>query len=383
MEASETLAPLRVLGLMSGTSADGVDAVLARFAPAGGRLAWEVVARHSQAYAPELRARLLAAMKPETSDVVALTQLHTEVGEVYAGVARAVQAAHPVDLVALSGQTVYHIPRVEARRGWRTRSTLQLGEAAFVAEGCGLPVVADFRQSDMAAGGQGAPMVSFGDLQLFAERGRARAVHNLGGISNLTFLPASGDPEEVFAFDTGPASCLIDEAAKRDFGLDFDDEGALAARGEVDEAVLASLLAHPYFEQGLPKTTGREVFTLSEFAVELEGLEGHDLLATLTALTAESVARAYRDFVPPVDDILVAGGGAHNRTLMAGLRARLGGSVRSFEEVGWQSRDREALAFAVMAYYAWHGLPNTLPKATGARRAVVAGKLLRPWRGPG
>ncbi|MDQ3460656.1 MAG: anhydro-N-acetylmuramic acid kinase, partial [Deinococcota bacterium] len=234
---------------------------------------------------------------------------------------------------------------------------------------------------DMAAGGQGAPMVAFGDLKLFAEPGVARAVHNLGGISNLTYLPADGDPGGVFAFDTGPASCLIDEAVKRDFDRDFDAGGALAARGEVHERVLAALLAHPYLSQGLPKTTGREVFTLSEFGAELKGVGGHDLLATLTAFTAESIARAYRDFVlaEGLDEVLVAGGGAHNDTLLEMLRARLELPVRSFEELGWRAKDREALAFAVMAYYAWHGLPNTLPRATGARRPVIAGKLSRPW----
>ncbi len=375
------LARMNVLGVMSGTSADGVDAVLARLEEHAGSLRWEVLARHSEDYAPELRTRILDAMGPESSDVVGLTQLHAELGEAYARAVNTVQETHHVDLVAISGQTVYHIPRLEPARGWRTKSTLQLGEASLVTEGCRLPVVSDFRQSDMAAGGQGAPMVAFGDLKLFAEPGVARAVHNLGGISNLTYLPADGDPGGVFAFDTGPASCLIDEAVKRDFDRDFDAGGALAARGEVHERVLAALLAHPYLSQGLPKTTGREVFTLSEFGAELKGVGGHDLLATLTAFTAESIARAYRDFVlaEGLDEVLVAGGGAHNDTLLEMLRARLELPVRSFEELGWRAKDREALAFAVMAYYAWHGLPNTLPRATGARRPVIAGKLSRPW----
>jgi anhydro-N-acetylmuramic acid kinase len=237
----------------------------------------------------------------------------------------------------------------------------------------------------MAAGGQGAPMVAFGDLKLFSAPSVARSVHNLGGISNLSYLPADGDSDGVFAFDTGPASCLIDEAAARDFGLDFDRDGALAARGRVDATALERLLAHPYLSQGLPKTTGREVFTLSEFAADLAGLAGHDLLATLTAFTSESIARAYRDFVLPggLDEILVAGGGAHNKALLAGLRARLTVPVRTFEDMGWRAKDREALAFAVMAYYAHHGLPNTLPRATGARHPVIAGKLSRPWQGDG
>ena len=370
------LPPLHVLGLMSGTSCDGVDAVLARLERRDGVLLWEVRARASLEYPPELRGRLERALHPDTSDVVLLTQLHAEVGAVYAGVAGEMMQTERVDLVALSGQTVYHIPRVDEARGWRTVSTLQLGEAAFVAERCGVPVVSDFRPSDLAAGGGGAPLVAFGDLQLYARPGAARAVHNLGGISNLTYLPADGDPAKVTAFDTGPANCLLDEAAKRYFGLDFDEGGRLAARGRVNEGVLAQLLGHPYFGLEPPKTTGRELFTLREFE-EVLALSPEDVLATLTAFTAKSVARAYRDFVlpRPLDEILVAGGGALNPTLMRGLRERSGVPVKTFEELSWHSKDREALAFAVMGYFASYGLPNTLPHATGARRAVVAGKL--------
>lgn len=370
------LPPLNVLGLMSGTSCDGVDAVLVRLERVRGGLEWTVLHRLSTPYPESLRERLLEALKPETSDVARLTQLHAEVGEVYAQVACEVKGAHPVDLVALSGQTVYHIPRVDPARGWHTVSTLQLGEAARVAERTGVPVYSDFRQSDMAAGGQGAPMVSFGDLVLFHQPGRARSVHNLGGISNLTYLPADGDPEGVFAFDTGPANCLLDEAAKREFGLEYDQNGRLAVQGRVHEGVLERLMAHPYLELPPPKTTGREVFTLAEFEGALGGLAGHDLLATLTAFTAASVAKAYRDFVLPrgLDEIILAGGGAHNGTLVGMLKERLEVPVTTFEERGWRSRDREALAFAVMAYFAHFGLPNTLPSATGAKRAVVAGK---------
>ena len=368
---------------MSGTSCDGVDAVLTYLERRDGALLWEVRARRSLEYPPELRGRLERALHPDTSDVVLLTQLHAEVGGVYAGVAHEVMQTERVDLVALSGQTVYHIPRVDASRGWRTVSTLQLGEAAFVSERCGAPVVSDFRPSDLAAGGGGAPLVAFGDLQLYAKGGAARAVHNLGGISNLTYLPADGDPAGVLAFDTGPANCLLDEAAKRYFGLDFDEGGRLAARGRVDEGMLARLLDHPYLSLKPPKTTGRELFALREFEDVLEPHAPEDILATLTAFTAASVARAYRNFVLPraLDEILVAGGGALNPTLMHFLRERLEVPVKTFEELGWRSKDREALAFAVMGYFTLHGLPNTLPHATGARRAVVAGKLSGLTRG--
>ena len=245
------LAALNVLGVMSGTSLDGIDAVLVRLEQTKDKLHWQVLDRESIPYHPSLRERLHQAIKPETSNIVLITQLHAEVGLAYAEIVSSVQARNNLDLVALSGQTVYHIPRIDEARGWHTISTLQLGEAAIVAERCKTIVISDFRQSDMAAGGQGAPMVSFGDFKLFSEAGKARAIHNLGGISNLTYLPASGNPDEVFAFDTGPANCLIDEAVKRYFGLEYDEAGKLAASGRVDNNVLAELMKHPYFETSL------------------------------------------------------------------------------------------------------------------------------------
>lgn len=364
---------------MSGTSLDGIDAVLVRFAGAERGLEWEVLARAFHAYSPDLQAGLQNALRPDTSDVLLLTQLHTEVGHAYADLVASVQSEHKVDLVALSGQTVYHIPQVDEAMGWRIPSTLQLGEASIVTERCGVNVYSDFRQGDMAAGGQGAPLVSFGDLQLFQQPGMNRAVHNLGGISNLTYLPASGDPGAVFAFDTGPASCLINEAMQRHYGLDFDEDGQRAATGQVATAVLAELLQHPYLKQALPKTTGRELFTLAEIEKEvaLSQLAADDLVATLTAFSAASVADAYQRYVLPLglDEVIVAGGGALNPTLMDGIRSRLDVPVKTFNELGWNPKDREALAFGVMAYFARHGLVNTLPSATGARKAVIAGKL--------
>ncbi len=375
------LPALNVLGVMSGTSLDGIDAVLVRLEEQRGKLYWQVLDRESAVYTPELRERLHQVIKPETSNIVLVTQLHAEVGLAYAEIVSKVQARNNINLVALSGQTVYHIPKIDEARGWHTVSTLQLGEAAIVTECCKTMVISDFRQSDMAAGGQGAPMVSFGDFKLFSEAGKARAIHNLGGISNLTYLPANGNSNDVFAFDTGPANCLIDEAVKRYFGLEYDQSGTLAALGRVDNNVLAELMQHPYLGQPLPKTTGRELFTLSEIekSISFDSLSPPDMIATLTAFSAESIAKSYQDFVLPkdLDEILVAGGGALNPTLMAMLRERLPTPIKTFEEAGWHSKDRESLAFAVMGYFAYYGLPNTLPSATGANYATVAGKMSR------
>lgn len=381
---SNQFEPMNVLSVMTGTSLDGADAVCARLHDRDGQLHWDVLHRDQLPYPADLRQRLTASLNPATSDVLTITQAHHQVGAHWAELCAQVAAVVKPDLVALSGQTIYHVPRVEPERGWQVKSTLQIGEAALTLERLGVPVISDFRQSDMAAGGEGAPMVPFGDLKLYGEAGVNRAVHNLGGISNLTFLPADLDPGKVIAFDTGPANCLIDEAAERFLGQQLDRDGAAAARGTVNTELLARLLAHPYLQLPAPKTTGREVFTLDVILPETgsaelaAGLSSDDLIATLTAFTAHSVALAYSQLPVQPDELLVAGGGSFNPVLMRKLKELLPFPVRTFSEAGLDARDREALAFAVMAYYGCHGHANTLPSATGARHAVVAGKLLRP-----
>jgi len=384
---------MNVLGVMSGTSMDGADAVLAHFSGGGDRpFAWSVTARGSAPYPSELRARLGRAITPGGADAVELTLLHAELGEHAAELVaqmaeRAQRAGQRVDLVVLSGQTVWHEPRADAARDVRIPATLQLGEPARVVARTDLPVVSDLRQADLAEGGQGAPLVPFGDLLLYGQEGVARAVHNLGGIGNLTWLPPDLDPRHVAAFDTGPANCLLDELAWSKAGLDRDDGGRLAAAGRVDDAVLARLMAHPYLRLQPPKTTGREAFNLRELAESgLASLPTEDALATATAFTVASTAHAYREHLLAggarrLDQVWLAGGGAKNPTLVAGLKAALtvlGARVSTFEEHGMDSADREALAFAVMGYEAWHGRVNTLPSATGARRAAVAGRISRP-----
>lgn len=381
---SKTLEPLNVLSVMTGTSLDGADAICARISASQGRLDWEVLHREHLPYPDDLRSRLQDSLSPERSDVLTITQLHHEVGAHWAELCARVARVESADLVALSGQTIYHVPRVEPERGWHVKSTLQIGEAALTLERLGVPVISDFRQSDLAAGGEGAPLVSFGDLKLYGQAGRDRAIHNLGGISNLTYLPGSLDPDAVIAFDTGPGNCLIDEAAERLLGRPFDEDGAAGARGTVNTDLHGRLMRHPYLQLELPKTTGREVFTLDVLLAETntaelaETMNADDLLATLTAYTAHTVAHAYSQLPSAPEEVLVAGGGSFNPTLMRMLKEQLPFPVRTFTDAGLDARDREALAFAVMAYYGWHGHPNTLPAATGARHSVIAGKLLQP-----
>lgn len=402
------LPPLVVLGVMSGTSLDGVDTVTVRLERNGGRLAWDVLDRSATSYPAELRERLKAAIDPARSGIVLITELHQLVGQFYAQVVGAAQEAsvgrsadvasgalsatgahaHAIDLVALSGQTIFHIPRPDPERGWTTKSTFQIGEAAVVTETCRVTTVAEFRQSDIAAGGQGAPLVSFSDHLLYSQPGVGRAVLNLGGIANFTYLPVDGDAAGVVAFDTGPASCIIDEAMQRFLGEERDEGGRVASAGAVDSAGLQRLLNDPYFALTIPKTTGREVFYL-DAALKRGWPSGDlpatpDLVATLTALTALSVAAAAAvELVPRgLDEVLVAGGGARNDELMRQLRDLLPVPTRTFAELGFDDKDRETLAMAVMGYMALNGEPNVLPSATGARGPVVAGKIGRP-AGPG
>jgi anhydro-N-acetylmuramic acid kinase len=355
---------VKVLGIMSGTSADGADLVLARLEGRPPSLTWSVLEHRAEPYPVALRSRVLAALYAR-SNTQELAVLHHDLGRFYAEAAQGF--AGQAELVALHGQTVWHQP---------LEATLQIGEAAHLASQLRVPVVADFRPADLALGGEAAPLVAYPDLLLYGQEGVRRAVHNLGGISNLTYLPGL-DARGVFAFDTGPANCLIDEAAQR-LGQSFDPAGQLSRQGRVDSDKLSAWLAHPYFRRPPPKSTGREIWTFNH--LEAEGLRPHDLLATTTALTAQSIVQAYRDFVLPLglDEVWIAGGGVYNQALLEQIRAGLGVPVYTFEERGHDSRVREALAFAVLGYLRHLGLPNVLPRVTGARQAAVAGKISLP-----
>ena len=381
----------RVLGLMSGTSLDGIDAVLIELpgypalgspgqppALTGHAPRLNILAHRAAPFADDLRAALLSAGRNE-ANTSQIAQLNVQVGEALAEVAA--ELAGNADLIASHGQTIYHIPRLDASLGWHTRTTLQIGEAAIIAERTGKPVVADFRPADLAAGGQAAPLVPFADRILYAEAGVRRAIHNLGGISNLTYLPGLIE-SGVIAFDTGPANALIDEAAAL-VGQRYDADGRLGASGHVHEHLIQSWLEDPYFRLPPPKSTGRERWTLGQMPGASD-LTTVDLAATVTAFSARSIAGAYQRFVLPLglDEIVVAGGGAYNPTLMAQLKAALTPiGVQTFEERGWNAAAREAAAFAVLGYFAYQGWRNTLPHTTGARHAVIAGKLSRPYLG--
>jgi anhydro-N-acetylmuramic acid kinase len=377
---------VRVIGLMSGTSLDGIDAALVDVEGSGTEdVRIRVLHALTLSYADARRTAIHDAIVAGSAE--ALCDLHADLGEWLAEAALAVCAGAGIEIatvhaVGSHGQTVWHRPPAEGRRG----ATLQLGDAATIAERTGRPVVSDFRTRDIAAGGQGAPLVPWTDQLLFAVPDRTRALQNLGGIGNVTRVPPRGSPEPVFAFDTGPANSLIDAAVELATGgrHRFDRDGRLAARGRVDGALLTELLRHPYFAAEPPKSTGREEFgrpfveRLAE-AMQPEGdQDWMDLVATLTELTARTVADAYHRWVIPrgVDEVVLTGGGARNPVLAARIRALL----HPLPVVDGAALDvdpdfKEAVAFAVLAWAHLRGIPANLPSATGAAGPRVLGSL--------
>jgi anhydro-N-acetylmuramic acid kinase len=377
---------LRVAGLMSGTSADGVDVAICDVRP--GRA--DLLAFATVPYPRRVREAVFRLFDPAAGRIDDLCHLNFALGEVFADALLKTAARHgialrTIDLVGSHGQTVCHLPQGR-REGRRTvRSTLQIGEPSVIAERTGLVVVADFRPRDVAAGGQGAPLVPHADHFLFRHPRRTRAVQNIGGIANVTFLPAGGGLKDVRAFDTGPGNMVMDRLAWRASAgrLRFDRDGRMAAAGRADPRLLAALLAHPYFRRRPPKSTGREVFGAA-YADRLydrgrrAGLSPRDILATASALTAESIARAYRRFLPRMPgEVILCGGGARN----AGLVGRLGrllapAEVKVMDEFGIPAKAKEAVSFAILAWATVRGRPANVPSATGARRPVVLGKVV-------
>lgn len=388
----------RVVGMMSGTSVDGVDAALVEISQEGGKTRAKLAAFESKPYPGSVRERVFALFDPRNATVDRVGYMNFLLGELYAKAALSVIAAAgltpaQVDLIGSHGQTIWHEPNPCGDDGFPVRYTVQIGEGAVIAQRTGIPTVSDFRVADMAAGGQGAPLVPFSEYLIYRREDESILLQNVGGIGNMTVMPAGARPEDVFAFDTGPGNMIIDAVVSAVTGgaQTYDEGGRIAARGKVCGELLTLLEREPYYSQPLPKTTGRELFGTQYTARILDwqrahGLSDEDLTATVTDLTAWSIADAYTRYALPrcrAAELIVGGGGGYNKTLLSFLRARfapLGVRVRTQEELGFSSEAKEAVAFALMADRFALGEPNVLPSVTGASAAAVMGKLSLPGK---
>lgn len=379
---------MKVVGLMSGTSGDGVDAALVDIRGSGHALKVKPLAFVSCPYPADLQQRVLAVSARGT--VSEICHLNVVLGEWFAKAAlRVIKQAGlepaKIDLIGSHGQTIHHLPNVVDEPGiGSVRSTLQIAEPAIIAERTGIATVANFRPRDMAAGGQGAPLTPYVHYVLLRDKKRSRLVVNLGGISNVTYLPAGKGLDAILAFDTGPGNMVMDGLMRRlTKGRDTMDRGGkLAAKGKVAIGLLAKLLAHPYLKRNQPKSTGREEFGDAFVeqilaAQKAHRLKSEDVLATCSLFTAITLGSARRWLGGPVDEVLVGGGGVRNRALMSNLSSVFSPvPVRTFEAAGWQSKAFEAAAFAVLAYQTFHGECANVPSVTGATHPVVLGTIV-------
>ena len=382
LQADAGRSPRLLIGLMSGTSADGTDAALVHFTGE----AVETVAFVSVPFADDIRGRILAVSHGE-GGAEAVSRLSVELAERYAhavGVLRAearLPATERIVAIGCHGQTVSHAPR------GAFPATLQIGDPATLAVRTGLPVVSGFRAADVALGGQGAPLMPYVDWRLLTHPTRSRAIQNIGGIGNVTYLPAGCKPSEVVGFDTGPGNMLMDHLAGWATGgrARFDENGAIASLGTVQPQLMRWLFEHPFLKATPPKSAGREEFG-SALAATIEGwvsshsLRPVDLLATVTAFTAYSIAAAYASFLPALpSEVIVSGGGARNPALIQFLREKLAGiPVHTSDELGINPDSREAVGFAVLADEMLRGRPTSLPSVTGATRAALLGSVTLP-----
>lgn len=366
------------IGLMSGTSFDGIDAALVEVMPRAEGYGAKLLDFVTMPYADDVARRLRAVLPPNTGSLQELAELHRDVGLEFARAARAVAADAHVDYVASHGQSMWH----DGERN----VTLQIGDPFVIREALHATVCYDFRTADTAAGGCGAPLVPYVDAMLLTSPSETRVALNLGGIANLTVLPRGlqrgpGGGYDVVAFDTGPSNMLIDAFvfARTNGERRFDRDGELAARGRIDDALLQAMLQEPYFAQAPPKSTGRELFGaqfLDRFASRLDELSTEDGAATLTALTVASVGDAIAAHAPGVQRLIVSGGGSRNPTLMAALARRVAPAiVETSAAAGIDADAKEAIAFAILGYETLRGRPANVPRVTGARHSAVLGGI--------
>ena len=389
-----------VAGVMSGTSADGIDIALVRFSGKVSNPGIRLLAHDHFSYPPQVREAVLSAMNATAARVADLARLNSLLGELYAEAVAKACARHrtKIELAGCHGQTLYHQGEASSFLGRKVSTTWQTGEGSILASRLGVPVVSDFRPADMAAGGKGAPLVPLLDVAFYSHRKTLRVLQNLGGIGNLTIIPPGSSLDNlgnVIAFDTGPGNMVIDACVQKLFGKPYDSKGSIAARGQVLISVLEQALKHRFLRRSPPKTAGREEFGREFVAGFMRWCDPRaakaDVLATATALTAVSVGRALKralarsgydlPFASNSADYVASGGGVQNRTLMRMIAEQvqpLGFRVLTSDDLGMPSQAKEAVAFALLAYRTWHRQPGNVPTATGARRPAVLGKISYP-----
>ena len=388
-----------VVGMMSGTSVDGVDAALVEISGTDSEPKVKLLAFENKPYPPQVREKIFSLFTPANATVDKVGYMNFLLGEIYAKSALSViekagMKPEEIDVIGSHGQTIWHAPIPESPDGIPVAYTVQIGEGSVIAERTGILTVSDFRVADMAAGGQGAPLVPFSEYLLYRREKETILLQNIGGIGNMTVMPAGAKPRDVFAFDTGPGNMIIDAVISAVTGGEktYDAGGETAAKGRVCNVLLDILKEEPYYRQPLPKTTGREHFGVQYTEKILSWWKENpipveDLLATVTDLTAYSIADAYERYVLPkyrASEIIVGGGGSYNATLLRFMKERFaphGVAVRTQEDLGLSSDAKEAVAFALMADCCMRGKANTLPSVTGAEHPAVMGKISQPYKG--
>ncbi|UCD84874.1 MAG: anhydro-N-acetylmuramic acid kinase [Deltaproteobacteria bacterium] len=383
---------MKVIGLMSGTSADGIDAALTEIRGEGLKTKIKLIAFETYSFPRKVRKMILNASDPKTARIDQICHLNFYLGELFAEAARAVAkkaglGIREVDLIGSHGQTIHHLPREKREGGYKIRSTLQIGEPSIIAERTGVATVADFRPRDIAAGGEGAPLSPYLHYLLFSNNKKGLAVQNLGGISNITFIPARAGIKDILAFDNGPGNMLIDGVVERltQGRSRYDKYGRRAAKGKVNSGLLKQLLKHPFIHQPPPKSTGREQFgaRLIDDIIKSAGRKKipiTDLMATITAFTAHCIGISLEKFILPryqLVEMIVGGGGVGNPVLMSMLKERLKPlRISTFEDYRLDSDAIEAIAFALLAYETIQSRPGNIPAATGATGSVILGKIV-------
>lgn len=372
------------VGLMSGTSLDGIDAVLTEIHGHGKDTNIRIIGFDTYELPCDIKDEIKKCCSIEESNVQLICSLNFKMGYLFADAVKKVCLKcnfdiKNLDFIASHGQTIFHIPKGDKKY---VKSTLQIGESAVIAYETRTKVVSNFRTMDMAAGGEGAPLVPFSEYIMYGGKTKGVLLQNIGGIGNVTVVPENAGVDDIYAFDTGPGNMIIDEVMTRLFGKKYDKGGEVASRGIVDEAMLKKLMSHPYIKQNIPKTTGREMFGaqyVDELLKEYKNLKKEDIVATVTMFTASSIAENYKSHIlnnHHISKVILAGGGAHNNTLIKYLKELMPNmDIVTQDEEGYSSDAKEAIAFVILGNETLNGSFSNVPSATGASRRVILGNV--------